>query len=393
MDFEGNHKNIVDSIEEAIRQKAQLRSGPELEICGYGCNDHFYESDTVEHSWDMIADLIYRSNIMLDVGLPISFKNCLYNCRLVLAHGKILGIRPKITLANDGNYRESRWFTPWKRGVVVDFPLPAEIKRITKQTTVPMGDIVLRTSDGITIGFETCEELFTPFASNIYHAVLGTDIILNGSASHHELLKLQKRVELISGASKNGGIYMYSNLLGCDGERVYYDGCPLIMANENLLAQGSQFSLDKVQVVVANIDINATRSYQGSRIGRSNQAVDFMGKTPIDVDFSFDNEDDSWDVFTQITQPISVHYYKSEEEIRLGPACWLWDYLRRSNATGFFLPLSGGIDSCSVSLIVFSMCSLVHEAVKGGNESVLIDVQRICNDENYIPLDPRELCR
>lgn len=27
--------------------------------------------------------------------------------------GKIIGIRPKIYLANDGNYREMRWFTPW----------------------------------------------------------------------------------------------------------------------------------------------------------------------------------------------------------------------------------------------------------------------------------------
>jgi hypothetical protein len=26
----------------------------------------------------------------------------------------------------------------------------------------------------------------------------------------------------------------------------------------------------------------------------------------------------------------------------LGPACWLWDYLRRSGQGGYFLPLSGG---------------------------------------------------
>jgi hypothetical protein len=29
------------------------------------------------------------------------------------------------------------------------------------------------------------------------------------------------------------------------------------------------------------------------------------------------------------------------EECCLGPACWLWDFLRRSGAAGFFLPLSG----------------------------------------------------
>jgi hypothetical protein len=29
--------------------------GPELEVCGYGCEDHFYELDTVEHSWEVLT--------------------------------------------------------------------------------------------------------------------------------------------------------------------------------------------------------------------------------------------------------------------------------------------------------------------------------------------------
>ena len=49
---------------------------------------------------------------------------------------------------------------------------------------------------------------------------------------------------------------------------------------------------------------------------------------------------------------------------RLGPACWLWDYLRRSKQGGYFLPLSGGIDSSSTACIVFSMCCLVFDAIQ-----------------------------
>jgi hypothetical protein len=52
---------------------------------------------------------------------------------------------------------------------------------------------------------------------------------------------------------------------------------------------------------------------------------------------------------------------------RLGPACWLWDYLRRSRTQGYFLPLSGGIDSCATAIIVYSMCRLVVEAARGGS--------------------------
>jgi len=51
-----------------------------------------------------------------------------------------------------------------------------------------------------------------------------------------------------------------------------------------------------------------------------------------------------------------------------GPACWLWDYLRRSGTSGYFVPLSGGIDSCATATIVFNMCRLVCQAAKEGSE-------------------------
>ncbi len=58
----------------------------------------------------------------------------------------------------------------------------------------------------------------------------------------------------------------------------------------------------------------------------------------------------------------------------MGPSCWLWDYLRRSKQGGFFLPLSGGIDSCSTACIVYSMCLQVYNEIanKSENKSIYI---------------------
>lgn len=39
-------------------KRARYRLGPELEVCGYGCEDHFLEQDTVTHSWECIAELL-----------------------------------------------------------------------------------------------------------------------------------------------------------------------------------------------------------------------------------------------------------------------------------------------------------------------------------------------
>ena len=65
------------------------------------------------------------------------------------------------------------------------------------------------------------------------------------------------------------------------------------------------------------------------------------------------------------TPRMAPRLHTPEEEISLGPACWLWDYLRRSGAAGFLLPLSGGADSASVAAIVGSMCQLALQVISG----------------------------
>lgn len=49
-------------------------AGPELEVPAYGCEDHFQELDTAEHSWECIAELLrgkHTHDILCDVGMPI----------------------------------------------------------------------------------------------------------------------------------------------------------------------------------------------------------------------------------------------------------------------------------------------------------------------------------
>ncbi|GFR45622.1 hypothetical protein Agub_g7029, partial [Astrephomene gubernaculifera] len=93
------------------------------------------------------------------------------------------------------------------------------------------------------------------------------------------------------------------------------------------------------------------------------------------------------------SQPITPRVLLPEEEIGSGPACWLWDYLRRSGAGGFLLPLSGGADSSAVCAIVGAMCQLVVAAVKAGDPRVIADVRRVAGypEGSPLPSDPREL--
>ncbi|KAK3881782.1 hypothetical protein Pcinc_013812 [Petrolisthes cinctipes] len=393
MDFQGNLDRIIDSIQQAKAAGAVYRSGPELEITGYNCGDHYYESDSMTHSWEAVAELLQHpscTDIMVDVGLPIMHKNVTYNCRLVFLNGKILLIRPKLILCDDGNYRETRWFTAWRKiRQVEDHYLPRMISKITGQITVPFGDAVIATRDTC-IGYEICEELWNPESSHIPMALDGVEIIVNGSGSYTEIRKTYVSRDLVTSATaRSGGCYLFANMRGCDGDRVYFPGDSMIAVNGSIVARAAMYSMAEVEVVVAAIDLDTIRSYRSLRRSRCLHGAHSSAYPRIQVNFALSNDDD---IFLPSCAPIDVTLPTPEEEIMYGPACWLWDYLRRSGQGGFLLPLSGGVDSSATATIVYSMCNKVVQSVASGDEKVLEDVRRIVSQADYVPRDRRELC-
>ena len=390
LDFDGNLDRILQSIQIAKEQDATYRLGPELEVTGYSCEDAFLEEDTFLHAWEVMAEILSSDateGILCDIGMPISHKNVSYNCRVLVLNQQILMIRPKIFLANDGNYRETRWFSAWSQERSIEpFSLPEKIRELNQQNTAPIGIAAIATRD-TTVASETCEELFTPKSPHIGFGLDGIEIITNGSGSHHQLRKLNERIDLIRGATaKGGGVYLYANQQGCDGSRLYFDGCALIAINGDIVAQGSQFSLDDVEVITATVDLQEVCSFRRSISSRSVQATQVDNIQRISVDFDLTTSQ-----FIAPTKPITVFYHQPEEEIAYGPACWLWDYLRRSGSSGYFVPISGGADSSSTVALVGSMCQLVIESVSKGNQQTLADIREVLADETYVPSSAHNL--
>ena len=108
-----------------------------LRLSGYGCEDHFLEEDTIQHAWECLGEILSSDctvDLLCDVGMPLIHHGVRYNCRAWLLNRQILFIRPKRILAEDGNYREQRWFSPWVRPATVeDHVLPPFIQGITGQ--------------------------------------------------------------------------------------------------------------------------------------------------------------------------------------------------------------------------------------------------------------------
>jgi NAD+ synthase (glutamine-hydrolysing) len=321
-----------------------------------------------------------------------------YNARIIALNSRILLIRPKLSLAMDGNYREGRYFIPWNRPQHVEEyelrELPDQLLKLQGSTTVPIGDGIVSALD-CTIGAETCEELFTPRSPHNDLSLAGCEIITNSSGSHHSLRKLDTRISLIQEATRKcGGIYLYANQQGCDGDRLYYDGCAMIIVNGEIKALGTQFSLTDVEVLTATVDLEEVWSYRFAP-SRGMQAIATPEYKRVKADFRLSPVGDIFDVDSVPTPTRALRIHAPEEEISLGPACWMWDFLRRSGAAGFFIPLSGGLDSASTATLVYSMAKLVVEAVEAGNEQVKKDIRRIAgpyHPEGWLPKTPQEVC-
>lgn len=97
---------------------ARYRLGPEVEISGYSCDDHYNEQDTVDHCWEVLRDILkdpeLTNDILCDIGSVVYLNGVLYNVRVYCLNQEIILIRPKLHLAGGDNYREARWFRAWE---------------------------------------------------------------------------------------------------------------------------------------------------------------------------------------------------------------------------------------------------------------------------------------
>lgn len=86
----------------------------------------------------------------------------------------------------------------------------------------------------------------------------------------------------------------------------------MIMVNGEIVAQGSQFSLDDVEVVTATVDLEEVRAYRFAP-SRGFQAMQAPAYERIEVDFTLGLEDIS--ITREPTPAQPARYHLPEEEI------------------------------------------------------------------------------
>jgi NAD+ synthase (glutamine-hydrolysing) len=311
LDWKTNTSNIIAAISEAKVSAVRILCLPELCITGYGCEDWFLSDWVCERAikeLKIIRD--HCENITVAVGLPVRVGDITYNGACVISNRQILGITCKQFLARDGVHYEPRWFTPWIPGRIIQYTIDNH--------TFPMGDVQYMI-DGITIGFEICEDAWHKTMRPGYRLLeKKIQLILNPSASHFAMRKsITREQELaVDGSRLFSCAYVFANLLGNEAGRMIYDGDIIIAQNGTLLAVNKRMTFCSHKIFFTDIDFL-----------ESSKSV----KQPFA---------DSKDVNEELTQALSLA---------------LFDYLRKSKAKGFVLSLSGGADSSSCAVFVAEM--------------------------------------
>jgi NAD+ synthase (glutamine-hydrolysing) len=418
MDFPNNKIRIIDAINKAKSEDGKIILLPELVTTGYSCQDHFYENETYMLSMDILRSICADSELTKDVlvvlGAPVIHNGVKYNCMVFISNGEIVLVRPKINLADDGNYREARWFTSWAREGLEEFKLIG-----FNQEYNPLIGVAIVNCMGVKIAAEVCEELWIPQSMNIPLYLNDTDIILNSSGSHFEMNKIQKRINLVNAATKrSGGAYVYCNMKGCDGERLYFDGGSFIGINGQITSMEERFNLIDVQILTQTINLDEITDYRlrGASIQMQSSKVEKITVIPVDINVKSSNIINRSN--KNINKIISNNFlpipHRNNKETSLlkgkyllitdisdkeiaevceASACWLWDYLKRSPAFGFMLPLSGGADSAAVSLLVKIMCDKIYKYWGAIENDIQYDiVERL---KTYLPneINSSEICK
>ena len=253
-----NVQEIERLIAMADAEHVEVVVFPELSITGYSCQDLYRERlllDKAEEGLLRLIDFTRKLDIIAVVGMPIEAGSLLLNCAVVLQQGSILAVVPKTYLPNYGEFYEKRWFASAR-----DLN-PTTIYLAGSPVEISAEPVVIRTSDGVGLGIEICEDVWAPIPPSNNLTMAGADIVLNLSASD-ELIGKHKYLRSLVAQQSARTIcgYVYSSCgFGESTQDVVYGGNAMIFENGIMLVEGDRFSFQP-QLQTAQIDVERLRT-------------------------------------------------------------------------------------------------------------------------------------
>lgn len=360
-DTEYNAGVIVDTVKEACNSGAKIVVLPELCLTGYTCEDLFLQDRLLNSSREqlkVIADRTADCDALIFIGMPLEKEHKLYNVAAVVQHGQVLAFIPKSYMPTYGEFYEARHFMS---GEGQDGYCRFDDEEI------PFGTDILfecDNMDGLVVGCEICEDVWTPNPPSTRHALAGANVIVNLSASNDLVGKDTYREELVKATSARllaGYIYASAG----DGEStqdVVYGGHDIIAENGSILAQSNPF---QAGIIYADLDI------QKLRMERRRMSTFIPDDVPHDI-IPFTLTIEETQLYRQFARAPFVPSDKMTREKRCEQilsiqANGLKKRYEHTGAKTAVIGISGGLDSTLALLVTvraFDMLGLPRKNIK-----------------------------
>lgn len=354
-DPEFNKNEIIRAIDEAVKNETRLLVTPELSVTGYTCADLFFSKalyNSAMSALGEIAEYTNGKNIAVLVGVPVEYKNSLYNCAAVLVNGVVAGLVPKIHIANYNEFYEKRWFASG-----ADFKTAQDIEFCGFNTKI--GPQLFDLGDGAILGVELCEDLWVPCPPSGELSLSGANIIANLSASDEYASKAQYRRELVSNQSARcicGYVYAGASVFESTTD-LLFGGALFAAENGTVLAEGERFQR-KTNIIYADIDVEKINTLRVKNMSFENnsQQVEILDAKV---------ENNSNDLKFRY---VDAHPFVPDNDDKRRERCReifsiqagaLAKRLEHVGSTGAVVGISGGLDSTLALLVCTKAMSLL----------------------------------
>ena len=339
-DCKFNSDEIIKNIKKA--EDAKVIVFPELAVTGYTCGDLFFQETLIRDAEKAVLDIAKETKDMdtlIIVGAPVSVGHKLYNCAVILYHGKVMAIVPKMHLPTYAEFYDARYFAPGK----------SETEFISYgNDAVPFGtNIIVRDKNmkNFALAIEICEDIWTVSPPSNMHAAAGATIIANLSASSESAGKSNYRKALVSMQSSSlmcGYIYASSGT-GESTADVVYSGDSMICERGTILARGTLF---ENEIVTSEIDVDML-AYERRR---TSTFVRYTEKQYhiVETDFKFKETSLTRKVEKLPFVKMDKEYFEAVLQLQ---ANGLKKRLLHTGAKGAVIGISGGLDSTLALLV------------------------------------------